>query len=288
MNIAKGMHPRDLNWVQRVHARASHPQLLIHQKHIHNIYPWPSRTERARVHVRSLPPPDTSSFILSDVLPIVIGSAGIGFGLIKVMAYSQLEVVRTAMLSRHVQQGGARVLQLGGTTRDLYYYPSGTVQVTVNAMDINKGLFQQAGMTVGVPVEATDLDLRECLQKTRDGSVDSVVSFDQFGSVSSASELTNIVSEIHRVLKPGGTFVFYQRLARGGMGQFGAGNTCHLPVGDVISENEGWDFCEWDTAAASLDAHAVGVCVKSIAESVPSSVDESSFEQILLKRKKKR
>eukprot|EP00889_Picochlorum_renovo_P005427 jgi/Picre1/32457/NNA_007803.t1 len=126
-------------------------------------------------HPYGIPPfPDTSSFGLSEVLPIIIGSTGIGFGLIKVMAYSQLEVVRTAMLSRHVQQGGARVLQLGGTTRDLYYYPSGTVQVTVNAIDINKGLFQQAGMTVGVPVEATDLDLRECLQKTRDGSVDSV------------------------------------------------------------------------------------------------------------------
>ncbi|KAI8100480.1 hypothetical protein M9435_006964 [Picochlorum sp. BPE23] len=243
---------------------------------------------RAPIHAGSLPSPDTSSFGLSEVLPIIIGSTGIGFGLIKVMAYSQLEVVRTAMLSRHVQQGGARVLQLGGTTRDLYYYPSGTVQVTVNAIDINKGLFQQAGMTVGVPVEATDLDLRECLQKTRDGSVDSVVSFDQFGSISSATELSNLVSEIHRVLKPGGTFVFYQRLAQGGLGQLGAGNTCHLPVGDVISENEGWDFCEWDTAAASLDAHAVGVCVKSITETVPSSVDESSFEQILQKRKKKR
>lgn len=33
------------------------------------------------------------------------------------------------MLSRHVKRGGARVVQLGGTTRDLFYYPEGTVQV---------------------------------------------------------------------------------------------------------------------------------------------------------------
>ncbi len=27
------------------------------------------------------------------------------------------------MLARHIKAGGARVLQLGGSTRDLYYYP---------------------------------------------------------------------------------------------------------------------------------------------------------------------
>ena len=33
------------------------------------------------------------------------------------------------MLARYVRPGGARVLQLGGSTRDLFYYPQGTVQV---------------------------------------------------------------------------------------------------------------------------------------------------------------
>lgn len=38
-------------------------------------------------------------------------------------AYSQIEYITAAMLARHIKAGGARVLQLGGSTRDLYYYP---------------------------------------------------------------------------------------------------------------------------------------------------------------------
>ena len=233
-----------------------------------------------------------------DAIPIAIGALGLGLGLLKVMAYSQLEVVRTAMLSRHVKQGSATVLQLGGTTRDLYYYPSGTLQITVNSPDISKGLFQQAGMTVGVPVEATSLPLVECLAKTPSSSVDSVVSFEQFGGLcSTPSELKSITAEIARILKPGGTFIFYQRLANGGFAQVGArAPGCPLNVGEIIAQSEDlWDFCEYDVAAASLDAHDVGVCVKSLDRNAtgPSSVDESSFEQLLqrqrrLKKKKQK
>ena len=35
------------------------------------------------------------------------------------------------MIGNYVPKGGARVLQIGGGTRDLYYYPKGTVQVAV-------------------------------------------------------------------------------------------------------------------------------------------------------------
>lgn len=48
---------------------------------------------------------------------------------LKVSTYSQLEYIVAAMLTRHVKAGGARVVQLGGSTRDLFYYPAGTVQV---------------------------------------------------------------------------------------------------------------------------------------------------------------
>ena len=43
------------------------------------------------------------------------------------------------MLGRHVRAGGARVLQLGGTTRDIYYYPQGTVEVAVAGPGTNAG-----------------------------------------------------------------------------------------------------------------------------------------------------
>lgn len=230
---------------------------------------------------------------VSDALPVVLmGSMALALGLVKVMAYSQLEVVRTAMLSRHVKQGNAKVLQLGGTTRDMYYYPSGTVKISVNDPTINRGIFEQAGITVGIPVEATSLDMKECLCKTPSSSVDSVVSFEQFGDCTSASELSAIVAEIERILKPGGTFIFYQRLANGGFAQLGsraAGSP--LDVGDIISSsvNDGWDFCEYDIAAGGLDAHAVGVAIRSMAngeDGGPSSVDDSAFEEMLKKQKR--
>lgn len=72
-----------------------------------------------------------------------------GIAAAKAAAYSQLEVVRASMLSRHVKSGGAKVLQLGGNTKDLYYYPSGTVQVTVVGPDENAALWETAGMNAG-------------------------------------------------------------------------------------------------------------------------------------------
>ena len=42
---------------------------------------------------------------------------------LRASTYTQLEYITASMLSRHVRAGGARVVQLGGSTRDLYYYP---------------------------------------------------------------------------------------------------------------------------------------------------------------------
>lgn len=67
----------------------------------------------------------------------------------KFAAYSQVEVVRASMLSRHVKAGGAKVLQLGGSTKDIFYYPEGTVQVAVLGPEVNAGLWEQAGMSAG-------------------------------------------------------------------------------------------------------------------------------------------
>ncbi len=43
------------------------------------------------------------------------------------------------MLSRWVSQSGARVLQIEGTTRDLYYYPKDTVAVICMGEKQNNG-----------------------------------------------------------------------------------------------------------------------------------------------------
>jgi len=235
---------------------------------------------------------------------ITLLSLALAISLVKLTAYSQLEVVRTAMLSRHVKNGGAKVLQLGGTTRDLYYYPSKTLAVTVNDPNLSIGLiglFEQAGMTVGIPTTATKLSVADALAGTPSGSLDAVVSFNQFGDVSDARELRGLVMEVARVLKAGGTFVFYERRRDGGVAQVGVRGGCVLGVGELVGGLGVWDFAEWDVAAGGLDGHDVGVAVKGVGEggaeggveggvegSVEGSVDGSAFEAMIRKGKRER
>ncbi|GBF89091.1 hypothetical protein Rsub_01808 [Raphidocelis subcapitata] len=64
-----------------------------------------------------------------------LGAAGLRF-----YCYSQLEYATAAMLSNWVPRGGngAKVIQLGGGARQLYYYPKNVVQVTNVGDDVNK------------------------------------------------------------------------------------------------------------------------------------------------------
>jgi hypothetical protein len=54
-------------------------------------------------------------------------------------------------------------------------------------------------------------------------------------------------------------------------------------VGDAVAGAKPWAFAQWDTAAAVLDPHAVGVCVKPLLENV-SSVDSAAFEQLMRRK----
>lgn len=121
------------------------------------------------------------------------------------------------MLSRHVKAGGARVLQLGGSTRDLFYYPQGTVQVTVAARDLSVSLWEQAGMQATVPVRAVKSEsLMKTLSASPGSNYDSVVAFDQLEQGSNG-DIKAVIEQIWRVLKPGGTFIFIQRVSNSGV-----------------------------------------------------------------------
>ena len=201
----------------------------------------------------------------------VPGAAGVGIWIIvlKIIAYSQLEVVRTKMLGRYVARNKSRVLQLGGTTRDLFYYPKGVIQVIVNAPNVTSSLYEQAGIQSGIPVSANCENTVEFLSSQERNMFDCVVCFDQFDNSMEESQIKNMVNMIHRVLKPGGSFVFYQRTKEGnslfgGLTQtLGGKPSLDRDIGNLIARNNPWDFCEWDTASPSVDPHQVGVCIKS-------------------------
>jgi len=201
----------------------------------------------------------------------VPGAAGVGIWIIvlKIIAYSQLEVVRTKMLGRYVARNKSRVLQLGGTTRDLFYYPKGVIQVIVNAPNVTSSLYEQAGIQSGIPVSANCENTVEFLSSQERNMFDCVVCFDQFDNSMEESQIKNMVNMIHRVLKPGGSFVFYQRTKEGnslfgGLTQtLGGKPSLDRDIGNLITRNNPWDFCEWDTASPSVDPHQVGVCIKS-------------------------
>lgn len=50
-------------------------------------------------------------------------------------------------------------LQLGGSTRDLFYYPEGTLQVTVGGPQVG-AMWEQAGVQAKVPVVAVTADVQ--------------------------------------------------------------------------------------------------------------------------------
>lgn len=70
---------------------------------------------------------------------------------LKFYLYSQLEVITAKMLGKYVPRGGtgARVIQLGGGTRELYYYPKDVVLVTNVGEKVNKGAREKGSVEEG-------------------------------------------------------------------------------------------------------------------------------------------
>lgn len=115
------------------------------------------------------------------------------------------------MLTRHVANA-ARVVMLGGSTKDVFYFPEGTINVTAVDPDLSISLFEQAGMTAGVPVSAVKATALAHLRSLPAASVESVVAINKLKGGREAEE---VVIEGYRVLKPGGTFVFINQVDGG-------------------------------------------------------------------------
>lgn len=94
------------------------------------------------------------------------------------------------------------MLQLGGSTRDLYYYPKGTVQVTAAGPALSVSLWEQAGMQAGVPVRAVKSSASDAgdLSFMGGGSADSVVVINRLHDVRDARAFAREASQPGRGL----------------------------------------------------------------------------------------
>jgi hypothetical protein len=218
---------------------------------------------------------------LSDALvnPTVVAPTAVGLilaaiGALRFYTYSQIELITASMLSRHVKPGGARVLQVGGSTRDLYYYPKGTTSVTIllQKEGESSGFWEQAGLQAQVPV-----DIVRKSEGIREGSYDSVVAFNQLDSKKMISN-TPLITKLKESLKPGGTFIFIQKLSDG----------VEESTIDKLVDSPSWDFCQWDSFLGGIDGHVAGVGIKSMTGGKDESVDKGAFEQVMKMKKKKR
>ncbi|GMH43762.1 hypothetical protein BSKO_11696 [Bryopsis sp. KO-2023] len=198
--------------------------------------------------------------------PILLGGGIIGgiFGW-RLAVYSQLEYVTASMLTNYVIKGGARVVQIGGGTRELYYYPKGTVQVTFVGDDLNKGLMQQAGISAQIPVVVKDQP-PENANMGAGSSADAVV---LIGKLSSMKNIDGFLEEICRVLKPGAPLIFIERVAADGVGSIFQGflgdksNAIDSAALEKIKSFPGFEEVNWDIALDGQDPHALGVASKS-------------------------
>ncbi|GIL79577.1 hypothetical protein Vretifemale_8899 [Volvox reticuliferus] len=180
--------------------------------------------------------------------------------------YGQLEYITAAMLTNYVPKGepGPRVIQLQGSTRELYYYPKSTLQVTVVGENINKGLLEQAGLQAAVPTTAKTQSPAN-LGFAADASVDAVVSIGAIAGMSEPQRAA-FATEVLRVLKPGCPIIFVERIPGGLPIRFIGASSFTL----AESFLQGWkdrqdafELVEWDVALEGQDPHAVGVAVKA-------------------------
>ncbi|KAL0021197.1 hypothetical protein WJX77_011659 [Trebouxia sp. C0004] len=203
-----------------------------------------------------------------------------GLAIWRFTAYGRLQYITAAMLGRWIPKGGARVIQVGGGSRDLYYYPKDTVLVTVMSPKLKKGLMGQAAIQAGVPVDVR-LETPTHLSFQGNSSVEAVVCLQ---SLHTLPDLPRFLAETQRVLKPGAPFIFLQAVKADGLSSAaqlllgGARKVLDLSALENIKEMSGFESVEWDIALSGQNPHAIGVAVKAGSDR-ESDEREVAFEQ---------
>lgn len=204
----------------------------------------------------------------------------------RLTAYSKLQYVTAALLTNRVPRGGARILQLGGSTKDLYYYPSDAVQVTVVVPGANAGLWEQAGIQAALPVVVRNAAPRPDQRWAPDGSADAVVvpaslppplltPTSSSAAATAGAGVDKAVADATRALKPGGCLLLVQQVVLAGGdsplralygGSAGAVDATALEAA-LEKVEKMYDSIEVDVVLEGQDPHVVAVARKKSLDS---------------------
>lgn len=120
--------PKQPQWIAKPHNSE------IHLKPAH----WSKHANRCNTHPSTLSVhlADISAETAIDIGPAALGAlallgAGASVLAARAAVYARLQYIVAALLGNRIPPTATTVLQLGGSARDLYYYPRTVTQVTV-------------------------------------------------------------------------------------------------------------------------------------------------------------
>jgi hypothetical protein len=220
-----------------------------------------------------------------DILPAAGAAAfaaALGIGGFRAALYSTLEYSKAATLAKLVPKGaatpssrGAKVVLLGAAPRDLYYLPKDTLTAVVVGSEVNPSLFDQAGVSAGVPTTGKRVAPgRQAWASAEAGvaapaSLDAVVALGSaLGKLPSRQELLACLREAKRALRPNRPLIFLQAIEGEGASPLRAligpgGGAGAIRAVDLESalEEAGFAYIEWGVELQGTDPHALGVAV---------------------------
>ncbi|KAG6544233.1 hypothetical protein Mapa_014336 [Marchantia paleacea] len=232
---------------------------------------------------------------LSEISPAtIVGlSTALSFVLLRAFVYFRMEYIIASMLGRHVPRGGAKVVELDiREGRNMYYYPSDTVQVVALSSNPNRTLLENQAIKAGVPIQI----------KTRGAStlglpantMDAVVSVQAFCNIPDA-EVKNVLREAIKVLQPGKPFIFVEPVGAKNSVVRAAQNAIQAihnyiwskrvvtrDLLQYIQEMDGFEDVEYEEVFEFFDPQLVGVAKKKPTDKV--KVEKASQDSPPVKR----
>lgn len=222
---------------------------------------------------------DATSSAATPALGAALVVAALGVGGFRAALYSTLEYAKAAALARFVPKGsatpnsrGAKVVLLGASTRDVYYLPKDTLSAVVIGADVNPSLFDQAGVSAGIPTTGRRVPAGAAWggsegQVAAAGTLDAVVALGSCLGKLPPQERASCLREARWALRPGRPLVLLQALAEGAsplrplVGPGGGSGAMPAAELERALEEAGFGYVEWGVELGGTDPHALGVAV---------------------------